>query len=98
MQTIMGLALIAGIAYALLRLLAWLGQVWERGYLFKPIPAHLPYQLGDFRDAETEEELARRNPAFNVDGTPMIGAFDMKGRMYGVTLAHGGKARSHSDD
>ena len=33
MQTIIGLLLIVGIAYGLLRLLAWLGQSWERGPL-----------------------------------------------------------------
>jgi hypothetical protein len=35
-------------------------------------------------------------PSFNIDGTPMLGDFDMNGHMYGCTSAHFGGSDDHS--
>lgn len=87
MQTIIGLALIAAIAYALLRLLAWLGQAWERGYLFEPASRNAPLQQFGSNDAEQVPALSldsfpRKDrwsnldrPCCNFDGTPMLGCY-----------------------
>ena len=38
--------------------------------------------------ASIHHSFADSEPAFNIDGTPMLGAFDMNGNPYGVTQSH----------
>lgn len=40
MEILITLGVVFFIAYALLRLLAWIGRIWERGYLFAPTRNH----------------------------------------------------------
>lgn len=99
MKTVIGLALIFAIAYGLLRVLAWLGLCWERGYVFEPSDTK-SMQLGHqhqsgFTHATYISDVGIGNnvtaqdvePWINIDGTPMIsgGLMDVRGNLYGTT-------------
>jgi hypothetical protein len=101
MEILITLGVVFFIAYALLRLLAWIGMIWERGYLFAPTTNHGVSHTLATGSNELDEYFRWKainpgrniefsdwkkfidEPAFNIDGTPMIGGFDMNGNPYG---------------
>ena len=89
MNTVIGLALILAIAYGLLRLLAWLGLCWERGYVFAP-QVQRPARQNDLEQQGVVNAPPVAgwdgDPWFNVDGTPVMrsGFMDVSSNLYGT--------------
>lgn len=55
--------------------------------MFNKILDLIALQFNLLADSVRRSSNENNEPAFNVDGSPMVGMFDAKGNIYGVTSA-----------